>query len=334
MKFLLTHTAQSKPIDPPVSLEVQPEPRSRYGLNCQCRFVFRVAPESVAALVERRLVLGHQSAEASFVCGCLGVLQGRPAPRLPALVRPLACLDIEGTSLEITESRIVELAVVVLYPDGRRTEWCSRFNPTVEIPVSATEVHGIVNADVTDKPTFASMAEKIHRGLQGKDLCGYNLWGYDLGVLDCELRRSGHKLDLTGVSVIDVFGIYSNKDPRNLEAAIRKYCGRSHEGAHGALPDAVGTLDTLCAQLGEYPDLAGMSLDELVSASLRSDNRPADLCGKLSYDADGFMVYNFGKNRGARVKDESGFAFWMKRQNFPASTIEVLDAELRRHELL
>jgi hypothetical protein len=62
---------------------------------------------------------------------------------------------------------------------------------------------------------------------------GYNV-RFDLSMVDEELRRCGLKLDLTGVNVIDALGIYQKKDPRNLSAAVMKYCGRSHDDAHGA----------------------------------------------------------------------------------------------------
>ena len=43
--------------------------------------------------------------------------------------------------------------------------------------------------------------------------------------------------------------------PRNLSAAVRHYCGRELEGAHGAEADTQATVDVLFAQLQRYPDL-------------------------------------------------------------------------------
>ncbi len=85
--------------------------------------------------------------------------------------------------------------------------------------------------------------------------------------------------------------------------------------------------------LAEYPDLAGMTLEEQAAFSRRDETRPADLAGKLHFDAEGKICYSFGKNKGSRVEDDPGFGQWMLRQRtppFPGSTVEVLTAELRR----
>ncbi len=249
------------------------------------------------------------------------------------LHRPLAVIDIEGTSLDVSESRIVEFACAVLKPDGSRMNWVQRFKPDIPIPAEATAVHGITDADVAGCPPFKDYAAKILKGLEGKDIGGYNLRGYDLPVLDEEARRAGLRLSIEGVNVIDAFGIFSNKEKRDLSSAVQKYCGRSHEGAHGAGPDAQATADVIEAQLSFYPDLAEMSLADLAKFSMRGDFEAADLAGKLHFDAEGKICYSFGKNKGSRVEDEPGFGLWMLRQRtppFPGSTVEVLTAELRR----
>jgi DNA polymerase-3 subunit epsilon len=251
---------------------------------------------------------------------------------MPKLARPLAVIDLEGTSLEVTESRIVEFAVTVLNSDGSRRTWVSRFNPGVPIPPAATEIHGIRDEDVAGHPKFSDYAGKILKGLEGKDIAGYNLWQYDLGVLDSELRRCGLKLNLDGVNIIDVFGIFSNREPRNLEAAAKKYLGHELNGAHGAAVDSDATLSVLLAQLGTYPDLGEMSLAELAAASLRGDNRPADVCGKV-YRKDGALYFAFGKNKDRKVSDDPEYAKWMLRSRdpgFPGSTCDALRVELER----
>jgi DNA polymerase-3 subunit epsilon len=247
------------------------------------------------------------------------------------ITRPLACIDTETTGVDPVTDRIIEFGVTVLHPDGTRTKWESRFNPGMPIPPEATEIHGITDADVADAPRFSELAAKIHRGLQGKDLAGYSLRSLDLPVIDEEMRRCGLKLDLTGVNVIDAAAIFFNKEPRNLEAAVLKYCGRSHEEAHGAAADADATLDVLFGQLAVYGDLAAMDLTALSAFSRRGDNEPVDLAGKLYRDKEGFMCYAFGKAKGARVKDDTGFAYWMLRQSsppFPGNTCEILRKEL------
>jgi len=220
----------------------------------------------------------------------------------------------------------------VLHPDGtiNPNGWAKRFNPGVPIPAEATEIHGISDSDVQDCPSFLSIAPTLAARLQGKDLAGFNLRRYDLPCLDEEMRRCGFKLDLSGVQVIDAYGLYCKTDRRDLTSYIEKYAGRSHDGAHGAAADATGTLDGLLGQLAAYRELADMRIDELAAHSLMGDKQPADIAGKLYRDAAGVLRFNFGKYQDQPVTENRDYCNWMNDNGFPGSTLEVLDAEFAR----
>lgn len=247
------------------------------------------------------------------------------------LTRPLVTIDTETTGTDPVKDRIIEFGCTVLHPDGSRTKWEQRFNPGSHIPDESTAVHGITDADVADKPPFSEFAVKIHRALQGKDIAGYSLRLLDLPILDEEFRRCGMKLDITGVHVIDAAGIFFKKEPRDLTAAVAKYCGRDHADAHGAGADAEATLDVLIGQMAAYEDVGAMDLADLAALSIRGDKQPADLAGKFYRDADGDLRYAFGKCRDVKVRDDVGFGYWMMRQTsppFPGNTCDVLQEEL------
>lgn len=243
--------------------------------------------------------------------------------------RPLASIDIETTGVDPVLDRIVSLGVLVLHPDGKRVKFEQVFNPGIAISEGATAVHGITDAMVADKPPFKMFAARILAGLQGKDLLGYNIRSLDLPMLDEEFRRCGLVLDISDVKVIDAFGIFCKKEPRDLAAFVKKHAGRDHEGAHGALADSVGTLDGFLGCLQNY-ELMAMSLDELATFSRRDELDFVDLSGKLYRDKDGDVVFNFGEPRGKKVKDNTGFAYWVLGKNFPGSTKDALRAELDR----
>ncbi len=246
------------------------------------------------------------------------------------LTRPLVCFDLESTGVDPVNDRIIEFGCTVLMPDGSKHQWESRFNPGIPISPEATEKHHITNDMLVDCPPFCVHAARIHKGLQGRDIAGYNCRGLDLPMLDEELRRCGLRLDLTGVNVIDAAGIFFKKDPRTLEAAVEKYCNRKHEDAHGAAADAAATLDVLDGQLAMYDDVAGLNLEELAKFSRREDVDYVDLAGKLYRDADGYVRYAFGKQKGQRLKDDPGFARWMLSKDFSGSTLDAVRAELGR----
>lgn len=350
MKFILEHDAQGRTTPGlPLVVEVTPERRTEYPLACKCQWVFKLHPSARPELIERRLLLEQQADKDYAICFCLGrlapesvveLLEGgaRPEPVYPKLTRALAVIDLETTDADATTCAIFQFGVTVMEPDGTRRRWEQTFKPWKPISPGAAEKTGTTNAMVENCPPFSAFAAKIAASLKGKDLAGFNIKHFDAVVLDQEFRRNQLKLDLDGVTIIDAFHIYQRKDPRDLSAAVRKYCNREHDGAHGAAADSDATADVLCGQLGMYPDLAAMSLAELDTFSLRDpDQKLADIAGKMYFDKDGDLRYTMAKVRDVKVKDDPGFAYWMRKQNnppFPESTIECLEAELRKHGLL
>lgn len=253
------------------------------------------------------------------------------------LERSLVCLDLECSDAEASTCAIFEYAAVLMRPDGSRQSYSMRFKPWKPITTEAEEVTGVTNAMVENCPPFKDYAEKIWKSLQNKDLAGFNINRFDVVVLDQELRRaSGDRLKLNPAEfkVIDAYGIFAKKHPRDLTAAVKHYLGRNHEGAHGAMADAEATAEIILAQAHEYPDLREMSFSELADFSRMSDFPPVDLAGKLRRDEDGYLVFTFGKNEGKRVVENSGYCRWMSENNFPSGTIEALEQELDRCDAL
>lgn len=248
------------------------------------------------------------------------------------LTRALCSLDLECTTLDPMTSRIVEMGMWFLYPDGTRKGGSRRFNPGCPIPPESTEVHGITDADVADCPPFAASASKVLASLHGKDLLGYNLRRLDLPLLDEEARRAGLRLDLEPDQlIIDCYGIFAKKESRTLADAVLKYTGVAHEGAHGAGADAAATINVLLGQLAVYEDLGALSLEDLAKFSRHGEFDYIDIAGKLYRDAEGDMCFAFGTHRGAKVKTRLPYCDWIlgPKASFPGSTTEALLAELR-----
>jgi DNA polymerase-3 subunit epsilon len=246
------------------------------------------------------------------------------------LRRALAVMDCESTGTDPMVDRIVSFAVTVLNPDGTRTSWKCLVNPGCPIPAEATAVHGITDADVADCPPFSAFALKIWKGLNGKDLAGFNLRRFDVPLLDEELRRCGLCLDLRDALVIDCGAIFFKKNPRTLADAVRFYCGREPSGAHDASCDADDTLDVLLGQLSKHEDLEAMELSELAAYSNMADLDYADIAQKLYRSPEG-LRFAFGKNKDKRVLDEPSYVDWMiNKASFPGSTVDALNEELSR----
>src|ERR1019366_4759060 len=104
-----------------------------------------------------------------------------------SLTRPLAFFDLETTGTIVGIDRIVELAIVKLWPNGERTEYEWRFNPEMAIPEEATRIHGIRDEDVRDKPTFRESLVEIREVFRDSDVAGFNIARFDMPLLQSEL---------------------------------------------------------------------------------------------------------------------------------------------------
>ena len=203
-------------------------------------------------------------------------------------------IDTETTGVDPEKDRIIELAMVCIV-DGERKRWQKRIKPGIPIPASATAIHGITDEDVAACLHFPAYAPHVHRELNNKHIGGYNV-RFDLQMIDAELRRSGFKLDIEGVYIIDAMGIFKKREPRDLTAAVRRFCNREHDGAHGALSDVENTIDVFMGELSAYPDLAGQSLEQIADYSRISERKDADLAGKLQYDEQGRLCFAVGQH--------------------------------------
>jgi len=244
-----------------------------------------------------------------------------------SLKRPLVVIDTETTGTVPFRDRIVEIAAMKIHPDGRRESWTRRVNPEMRIPIEATAVHGITNADVEASPSFRHVAKDLVSFIGEADLCGFNIHSFDLRILLSEFARCGEAFSMENRLVVDAQVIFHRHEPRDLTAAVRFYLGREHSGAHGALSDAEATLDVLLAQLVRYPDLE-QTVDGLATASRRSADRYVDSERKLEW-RDGEACLTFGRHAGRSLRDvlasDPDYAEWILNRDFP----DVLKAIVR-----
>lgn len=217
------------------------------------------------------------------------------------LERPLVCLDLETTGIDVANDRIVQIALIRLEPGGARFEFDTLVDPGVPIPPAATRVHGIRDEDVRGCPTVAQLADRILALLDGADVTGFNSAGFDLPLLANELARAGRALPMEGRRHVDVMRIYHQRERRDLAAAYRLYCGKTLVGAHSALADAAATLEVLAGQFERYADLP-RDWDELHRLCMPGAGRFVDARGKLAWNGDGEAVFTFGKHRGVTLR--------------------------------
>ena len=246
------------------------------------------------------------------------------------LTRPLAIFDIESTGVNPRTDRIIELSIVKLLPDGSRQVRTWLVNPEMPIPHESTEIHGITDRDVAACPPFIFVVDEVDAFLADCDLGGYNLLHFDIPILEEEFARCGRDLGADSRRVIDAQKIFHKKEPRDLSAAVRFFCGREHEGAHGAEADALATLDVLEGQFERYPDLP-TTLDGVEREFNNIDPTNVDRTGRFKWE-NGEVVVNFGKKKGARLRDlaedDRSFLKWIIKSDFPVDTRKIAEEAL------
>lgn len=230
--------------------------------------------------------------------------------------RPIAFIDLETTGTDKEESRIVEISVLIVYPDGSEETKTRLINPGIPIPPEATAVHGIDDEKVKDAPLFRSVAKGLHELIEGCDIAGFNSNQFDCPLLFNEFARAGIVWKYRHNRLIDVRTIWVRKEPRDLAAAYQYYCGATLEGAHGAEADIRATKEIFMAQLAMYKDLPKETKDLAFYSNY--DKPIVDISGKFTLDADGDIVFAFGPSErlGKKAKDNKSFLEWMLKQPF------------------
>ncbi len=240
------------------------------------------------------------------------------------LTRPIACVDLETTGVSVTQDRIVEISIIKIHPDGKREVKTRRINPGMPIPIEASKIHGIYDADVANEPSFKELANSIKQFLENCDLCGFNSNKFDFPILTEEFFRVGLDVNFRDRHLVDVQQIFFKKEPRNLSAAYKFYCGKELVDAHSAEADALATMDILFAQISHYDDLSD-SVEELAVLSKGEDFLDYSRRIKL---VNGIPLFNFGKYKDKAVtevlKKEPQYYDWMMKGDFALDTKNVL----------
>jgi len=249
------------------------------------------------------------------------------------LTKPLAFIDLETTGINLATDRIVEIAIVKVLPDGKRSIKRKLLNPQMAIPKQSSDVHGITDEMVKDAPTFKEVAHELKQMLDGCDIAGYNSNRFDIPMLVEEFLRADVDFDMKGRRLLDVQNIFHKMEQRTLSAAYKFYCNKILDGAHGAEVDATATHEILIAQLERYPDL-GTSIDSVLK--LIGEEPIVDFARRFIME-NGVEIFNFGKYKGRAVAEvlrtEPQYYDWMMKGDFPKYTKQKL-TEIRTRSLL
>ena len=243
------------------------------------------------------------------------------------LNKPICFFDLETTGTNISKDRIVEIAILKVFPDGKEVSKTWIVNPEMEIPKEVIKIHGISNEDVKDKPTFKEIAKQIQNIIKDSDLGGFNSNRFDIPILAEEMLRAGLDFDMKNRSSIDVQTIFHKMEQRTLSAAYKFYCKKDLHDAHSAEADTKATYHVLKAQIEKYNELEN---NTKFLSDFSSRKQFADFAGFISFNKKGEECFSFGKHKNKTVEEvlqnEPGYFGWLLNADFPLYTKKVLTA--------
>ena len=269
------------------------------------------------------------------------------------LTKPLVIFDLETTGLDLVKDRIIQISFIKVYPDGKEERGDELINPERHIEPIITQLTGISDEDVKDKPTFKQIAQQLNDQFTGCDFAGFNSNHFDIPLLAEEFLRAGIDFDFSKCRLIDACSIFRKMERRNLAAAYKFYCGRKMEEdfeAHRADQDTEATYRVLMGQLDKYAPGANEDSEKVLEndmqalAEFSKMNNNVDFAGRIVWgemkDAKGnpvldekgeprlIEVFNFGKYKGMPVgevlKRDPGYYGWILQGDFTYNTKQVL----------
>jgi len=269
------------------------------------------------------------------------------------LKKPLIVFDLETTGLDLVKDRVIQISYIKVNLDGSEERGNDLLNPEKPIDPFITQLTGISNEDVKDKPTFKQIANKLAAKFEGCDFAGFNSNHFDIPLLAEEFLRAGVDFDFSKCRLIDACTIFKKMERRNLAAAYKFYCGRKMEDdfeAHRADQDTEATYRVLMGELDKYAP--GVNEDETKVlendmdqlADFSKNNNNIDFAGRIVWgelkdksgnpvlDENGnpkkTEVFNFGKHKGVPVSDvlrvDPGYYSWILAGDFTYNTKQVL----------
>lgn len=201
---------------------------------------------------------------------------------------PLASLaavaiDTETTGLDARTARLLQIGAIRL--NGLVIEDNARFerliNPGVPIPKSATDIHGIADADVAGAPPFRQVAGDFEAFIGPAILVGHTL-SYDMAVLQREYALAG--LPWRQPRILDVRVLAEIGVPTLAQFDLDRICewlGVQIEGRHTAIGDALAAAHAFAGLIPHLRERGIRTLAEAEAASRRHADGQARAAGAL-----------------------------------------------------
>jgi DNA polymerase III subunit epsilon len=256
--------------------------------------------------------------------------------QVPLFDRPVIFVDVETSGGSPTHERIIEIGMLRLEPDGRRTDFSSLVRPGKFVPPFILSLTGIDPEALSQAPDFCDIAADVRELLEGAIFAAHNA-RFDYAFVKNEMRRLGIPYSAqTFCSAQFSRSLYPEYRRHDLSSLIERF-GLIVHNRHRAFDDAQAILDFLEKAAQDRPDtfkaVCRRFLERRSAQTLIPEERMESLPDApgvyLFYGKNGEVLY-VGKSRNIRERVMDHFYTDHERGRGLAMLQQTADLEVRR----
>lgn len=235
------------------------------------------------------------------------------------LTTPLIVFDLETTGVDLVRDEIVQFYGIRIEPNGESKTLEFLCKPTIQIPQEASNVHGITNELVANEKPFGSYVSELISLFDGCMIGGYNVFRFDLPIINRQFAEQGHSGVFKNSTVIDSFKLALLQHPRDLSSMLKVYTGEDMQNAHNASADVIATVKILAKQLDREKD----NIDDIAPRTAPPPDKRIGLSNHIIF-VDDNPVFNFVKHKGKKLTDEKDYCKWILSADFDEEMKEFI----------
>tara|TARA_R110002167_G_scaffold169885_2_gene367864 strand:+ start:1992 stop:2666 length:675 start_codon:yes stop_codon:yes gene_type:complete len=194
---------------------------------------------------------------------------------MPLVEIPFLCIDLELTSLDLNDTKILSIGWVE--GKGKQISMQSCFYQVVSTTASLNQspvIHGLTAQDIAQGQPLRVALEAL-KGFASSHIWVFHCTGLDMTVLNGVFKKLNIPLP-TVVTVdtlrFDLYQLTKNLRPPPLNAMVLPVCRARYNlpavPAHNALDDAMATMELLFAQIQKFAPAKHDTLESLLVADV------------------------------------------------------------------
>ncbi len=166
----------------------------------------------------------------------------------------LVAFDLETTGLSPIVDKIVEISAIKITKDGVEL-FDHMLNPQIPIPKSSTDIHGINDSHVQDKPTIKEILPMFADFIKDTSVVAHNII-FDAGFLIYNFHKEDIAMsNINSYCSCKLARIFIKKAKNHKLKTLSDYFSIKIENHHRALDDAIACMKIFVFTLGEIENL-------------------------------------------------------------------------------